>query len=131
MSSSSNNKQLSFDKTLSQYLNFHNKWWHMLQLKLFIKLNTYYHMRWIFCYSCFFYHFICCVDIFIIYAGIEPQISYTTIINFTTWANWNPPNINFWLRHWHQRCVVVVIETWESINFPSNYYLYYSLNEKR
>ena len=24
--------------------------------------------------------------------GIEPQISYSTIINFTSWTNWNLPN---------------------------------------
>ena len=46
MLSSSNNKQLSFDKTLSQYLKFHNEWWYMLQLKLLFKLNTYNHLQW-------------------------------------------------------------------------------------
>ena len=27
---------------------------------------------------------------FLVYARIEPHISYTTIRDFTNWANWNP-----------------------------------------
>ena len=27
---------------------------------------------------------------FLVYAKIEPQISFSTIKNFTSWANWNP-----------------------------------------
>ena len=27
---------------------------------------------------------------FLVQAGIEPQISYTTIRDFTNWINWNP-----------------------------------------
>ena len=30
------------------------------------------------------------INQFLVYAGIEPQISYTTIRDFTNWTNWNP-----------------------------------------
>ena len=30
------------------------------------------------------------INQFLVYAGIEPQISYTTIRHFTNWTNWNP-----------------------------------------
>ena len=30
---------------------------------------------------------------FLMYAGIEPKISYSTIRDFTSWANWNLPYI--------------------------------------
>ena len=33
---------------------------------------------------------------FLVYAVNEPQISYTTIRDFTNWVNWNPPNM-LWL----------------------------------
>ena len=44
-SSFSNNKQLSFAKILSQYLNFRNERCHMLQLKFFIKYLQPYTMK--------------------------------------------------------------------------------------
>ena len=35
---------------------------------------------------------------FLVYAGIEPQISYLTIRDFTSWTNWNPQNYKTFIR---------------------------------
>ena len=34
---------------------------------------------------------------FLVEAGIESQISYTTIRDFTSWANWNPPTGSYFI----------------------------------
>ena len=34
------------------------------------------------------------INQFLVYVGIELQISYTTIRDFTSWANWN--SLNGW-----------------------------------
>ena len=54
---------------------------------------------------------------FLMQAGIETQISYTTIIDFSSWANWNPHfNIEFKLEPLTIYCESVVkVQTFRDI----------------
>ena len=59
---------------------------------------------------------------FLVEAGIESQISYTTIRDFTSWANWNPP-LNGLLDRYIYKYIYIsffwIVTTYNSNSFPS------------